>query len=102
VKGSQALVVQMEDFNMPVQVDEIRQSIYLCMPMYAYVYLCMPMYAFRQILHECGKLDFATDKWRRTEAALALGHPLKRPPSRVARWFLFKPKIPIWVNFGGP
>jgi hypothetical protein len=22
--------------------------------------------------------------------------------SRVARWFLFKPKIPIWVNFGGP
>jgi hypothetical protein len=20
---------------------------------------------------------------------------------RVARWFLFKPKIPIWVNFGG-
>jgi hypothetical protein len=22
--------------------------------------------------------------------------------SRVARWFVFKPKIPIWVNFGGP
>jgi hypothetical protein len=22
--------------------------------------------------------------------------------SRAARWFLFKPKIPIWVNFGGP
>jgi hypothetical protein len=22
--------------------------------------------------------------------------------SRVARWFLFKPKIPIWVYFGGP
>jgi hypothetical protein len=22
--------------------------------------------------------------------------------SRVARWFGFKPKIPIWVNFGGP
>jgi hypothetical protein len=21
--------------------------------------------------------------------------------SRVARWFIFKPKIPIWVNFGG-
>jgi hypothetical protein len=20
--------------------------------------------------------------------------------TRVARWFLFKPKIPIWVNFG--
>jgi hypothetical protein len=22
-------------------------------------------------------------------------------PTRVARWFVFKPKIPIWVNFGG-
>jgi hypothetical protein len=22
--------------------------------------------------------------------------------ARVARWFVFKPKIPIWVNFGGP
>jgi hypothetical protein len=22
--------------------------------------------------------------------------------ARVARWFLFKPKIPIWANFGGP
>jgi hypothetical protein len=21
---------------------------------------------------------------------------------RVARWFVFEPKIPIWVNFGGP
>jgi hypothetical protein len=21
---------------------------------------------------------------------------------RVARWFVFKPKIPIWVNFVGP
>jgi hypothetical protein len=21
---------------------------------------------------------------------------------RVARWFIFKPKIPIWVYFGGP
>jgi hypothetical protein len=23
-------------------------------------------------------------------------------PSRVARWFVFKQKIQIWVNFGGP
>jgi hypothetical protein len=22
--------------------------------------------------------------------------------TRVARWFVFKPKIPLWVNFGGP
>jgi hypothetical protein len=23
-------------------------------------------------------------------------------PIRVARWFIFKPKIPIWTKFGGP
>jgi hypothetical protein len=23
-------------------------------------------------------------------------------PTRVARWYIFKPKIPICVNFGGP
>jgi hypothetical protein len=22
--------------------------------------------------------------------------------TRVARWYIFIPKIPIWVNFGGP
>jgi hypothetical protein len=21
--------------------------------------------------------------------------------NKVARWFIFKPKIPIWINFGG-
>jgi hypothetical protein len=26
----------------------------------------------------------------------------KGAQSRVARWYIFKPKIPIWVNFGGP
>jgi hypothetical protein len=26
----------------------------------------------------------------------------KEEESRVARWFIFKPKIPIWDNFGGP
>jgi hypothetical protein len=24
------------------------------------------------------------------------------PTNKVARWFIFKPKIPIWVKFGGP
>jgi hypothetical protein len=24
------------------------------------------------------------------------------PPSRVARWYIFEPKIPSWVNSGGP
>jgi hypothetical protein len=23
-------------------------------------------------------------------------------PTRVARWYILKPKIPLWVNFGGP
>jgi hypothetical protein len=22
--------------------------------------------------------------------------------TRVARWYIFKPNIPVWVNFGGP
>jgi hypothetical protein len=25
-----------------------------------------------------------------------------RIAARVARWFIFKPKIQIWANFGGP
>jgi hypothetical protein len=28
-------------------------------------------------------------------------HHCLRDGCRVARWFLFKPKIPIWVHFGG-
>jgi hypothetical protein len=28
--------------------------------------------------------------------------PLFRPRSGVARWLIFEPKIPIWVNYGGP
>jgi hypothetical protein len=28
--------------------------------------------------------------------------PLIGIASRVARWFVFNPKIPFWVNFGGP
>jgi hypothetical protein len=25
-----------------------------------------------------------------------------RSKNRVARWYIFEPKIPIWVNFAGP
>jgi hypothetical protein len=32
--------------------------------------------------------------------AMKRARALQRP--RVARWFVFKPKIPIWVNYGGP
>jgi hypothetical protein len=27
--------------------------------------------------------------------------PVKASAARVARWCIFKPKIPIWINFGG-
>jgi hypothetical protein len=27
-------------------------------------------------------------------------HPSLRLRNRVARWFVFEPKIPIWENFG--
>jgi hypothetical protein len=33
---------------------------------------------------------------------LAISEIRKRVLNRVARWFVFKPKIPIWENFGGP
>jgi hypothetical protein len=26
----------------------------------------------------------------------------RKTPLVIARWFVFKPKIPIWENFGGP
>jgi hypothetical protein len=29
-------------------------------------------------------------------------HGFRSVPTRVARWYIFKPKIPIWGNFGGP
>jgi hypothetical protein len=29
-------------------------------------------------------------------------NPSQRVMSSVARWFIFKPKIKIWINFGGP
>jgi hypothetical protein len=34
--------------------------------------------------------------------ALLLSGKTAHHHSRVARWFIFKPKIPIWINFGGP
>jgi hypothetical protein len=30
------------------------------------------------------------------------GHPNGSVTCRVARWYVFKPKILIWVTFGGP
>jgi hypothetical protein len=34
-------------------------------------------------------------------AQFRLLHIFKSPFIRVARWFVFKPKIQIWVNFRG-
>jgi hypothetical protein len=39
---------------------------------------------------------------RHTQADNEVGSNPVRVHSRVARWFVFKTKIPIWVNFGGP
>jgi hypothetical protein len=33
---------------------------------------------------------------------IRLGDFVRRRAAGVARWFRFKTKIPIWVNFGGP
>jgi hypothetical protein len=33
---------------------------------------------------------------------LKQSHPSNQLGVRVARWYIFKPKIQIWVNFGGP
>jgi hypothetical protein len=32
---------------------------------------------------------------------MKLGLKIYRLCVKVARWYIFKPKIPIWVNFGG-
>jgi hypothetical protein len=41
------------------------------------------------------KMDSVLEKKRRLNCR-------KQRLSSVARCFLFKPKLPIWVNFGGP
>jgi hypothetical protein len=35
-------------------------------------------------------------------ASFTVNGPFFRAGSWVAKWFVFKPKMPIWVNFGGP
>jgi hypothetical protein len=49
--------------------------------------LCLPMY-------------FASN-WRNKKTQKLLASRYRRPTSRVARWFVFKTKIQMWVNFGG-
>jgi hypothetical protein len=36
-----------------------------------------------------------------TDTQLKMGVQLIVAELWVARWFVFKPKIPVWVNFGG-
>jgi hypothetical protein len=57
-------------------------------------------------------LDILKEKWSalyevRTillSIQTLLGKPFQKDDlgSRVARWYIFKPKIQIWVNFGWP
>jgi hypothetical protein len=41
--------------------------------------------------------------WQQKGREKGLTAPMRlRVGGRVARWFVFKPNIPIWVNFRGP
>jgi hypothetical protein len=40
--------------------------------------------------------------WATFWAIFLQTHLIAPLESRVASWFVFKPKIQIWVNFGGP
>jgi hypothetical protein len=58
--------------------------------------ICLPRWSLsfnnRRKIHEYKKIFLSQSGQQR-----GLGYP----GSRVARWFIFEPKIPIWVNFGG-
>jgi hypothetical protein len=49
---------------------------------------------FKQFLHKSLRVANVRSQLRSRLGA-------KLVPRRVARWFVFKPKIPIWVDFGG-
>jgi hypothetical protein len=51
--------------------------------------------AFKRIIQYICISNMPYTRWRSTFAYLDI-------VSRVARWFIFQPKIPIRVNFGGP
>jgi hypothetical protein len=62
------------------------------------------MFPKRTWLHTCGVVtdDLRIGSWSKSESIeLFYVHVLKPVSIRVARWHIFKPKIPIWVNFGG-
>jgi hypothetical protein len=56
-------------------------------------------------LHETGERqsdEKINENLKRSRvSSLAPWKPLNNVHSWVARWFVFKPKIQIWVNFGG-
>jgi hypothetical protein len=50
------------------------------------------------VLLDCPRKHFLENEISKNYACLTHQEIL----SSVARWFVFKPKIPIWENFGGP
>jgi hypothetical protein len=48
------------------------------------------------------KLDFGRKVFGQISPNFKFNQKRQTNVCRVARWFVFKPKIPIWVNFGGP
>jgi hypothetical protein len=66
----------------------------------------LPEFVQKSILLEVVKLrcEQVDDGWRISwMIPLKTPHPFyMRAVSRVARWFIFKPKKPLWVKFLGP
>jgi hypothetical protein len=60
------------------------------------------------ILFHGGKPLLGAEKFRKLPTLTGFGEAAQVSilrlaiSARVIRWYIFKPKIPIWVNFGGP
>jgi hypothetical protein len=47
-------------------------------------------------------VDLASNETKRRFCFREIEGQADSGPTRVARWVVFNPKIPIWENFGGP
>jgi hypothetical protein len=52
-------------------------------------------------LYVANKMVLFEDDTTVTHGTFKSLHTVYIPTNSVARWFVFKPKIQIWVNFGG-
>jgi hypothetical protein len=63
---------------------------------------CLKIYDLAPLIPIPEKLEPFRKCLRRPTAWQESGNFSRTVFNRVARWFVFKPKISIWVNFGGP